>query len=308
MQQNQEGDKPLKEQYLQDQVEKGLDADLCAQFLVSLKPEGGDDIDNWSLDELKSAIEQFKESQKQAEEQQPNNSEDQGNLQQAQPQEQPQQNQQIIQQSNTPVLVNCYQILPNELSGDNVAVKILTYKKESAGFFSSSYIVFQIETQPQGWIVFRRYSDFEWLRDSLQKFYPAFVVPPIHKKRSRSFEDSYLNKRVIFLQRFLNSIFKSYELKSNVIVKNFLSLTQNNEFKKFQEVQIYLSARVLLNLLHLKQYKECSQRMAKSIALLPLKYINMPIKLRITSMKQMESIKKLEFQAKVQKKFNYKIH
>ncbi|CAD8134025.1 unnamed protein product [Paramecium octaurelia] len=235
MQQNQEGDKALKEQYLQDQVEKGLDADQCAQFLVSLKPEGGDDIDNWSLDELKSAIEQFKESQKQAEEQQPNNSEDQGNLQQAQPQEQPQQNQQIIQQSNTPVLVNCYQILPNELSGDNVSVKILTYKKESAGFFSSSYIVFQIETQPQGWIVFRRYSDFEWLRDSLQKFYPAFVVPPIHKKRSRSFEDAYLNKRMIFLQRFLNSIFKSYELKSNVIVKNFLSLTQNNEFKKFQE-------------------------------------------------------------------------
>ncbi|CAK72154.1 unnamed protein product (macronuclear) [Paramecium tetraurelia] len=235
MSQNQQGDKAQKEQYLSDQVEKGLDADLCAQFLVSLKPEGGDDIDNWSLSELKSAIEQFKESQKQAEEQQPNNSEDQSNLQQAQPQEQPQQNQQINQQSNTPVLVNCYQILPNELSGDNVSAKIVTYKKESAGFFSSSYIVFQIETQPHGWVVFRRYSDFEWLRDSLQKFYPAFVVPPIHKKRSRSFEDTYLNKRVIFMQRFLNSIFKSYELKSNIIVKNFLSLTQNNEFKKFQE-------------------------------------------------------------------------
>ncbi|CAD8049610.1 unnamed protein product [Paramecium sonneborni] len=235
MSQNQEGDKALKEQYLQDQVEKGLDADQCAQFLLTLKPEGGDDIDNWTLNELKDAIEQFKESQKQVEEQQPNQ-EDQSNLQQAQPQEQQQQNQQINQQqNNAPVLINCYQIIPNELSGDNVSAKILTYKKESAGFFSSSYIVFQIETQPNGWIVFRRYSDFEWLRESLQKFYPAFIIPPIHKKRSRSFEDVYLNKRMIFLQRFLNSIFKSYELKSNIIVKNFLSMTQNNEFKKFQE-------------------------------------------------------------------------
>ncbi|CAD8050876.1 unnamed protein product [Paramecium sonneborni] len=263
MSQSLEGDKALKEKYLQDQVENGLDADQCAQFLLDLKPEGGDDIDNWSLNELKQAIEQFKESQKKFEDQQPNhedqqpnhedqqpnhedqqpnhedqqlNQEDQNNLQQAQLQEQSQYNQQINQQqNNASVLINCSQIIPNELSGDNVSVKILTYKKESAGFFSSSYIAFQIETQPFGWVVFRRYSDFEWLRDSLLKIYPAFVIPPIHKKRSRNFEDSYLNKRMIFLQRFLNSIFKSYELKSNMIVKNFLSLTQNNEFKKFQE-------------------------------------------------------------------------
>ena len=42
--------------------------------------------------------------------------------------------------------------------------------------FSSAYIVYKIVTKPMNWSVNRRFNDFAWLRDTLQKLNPAILV------------------------------------------------------------------------------------------------------------------------------------
>ena len=44
------------------------------------------------------------------------------------------------------------------------------------GIFSSSYVQYTVKTAPQGWTVKRRYNDFFWLRDTLQKLHPGVFV------------------------------------------------------------------------------------------------------------------------------------
>jgi len=44
------------------------------------------------------------------------------------------------------------------------------------GLFSASYIQYQVTTMPFGWSVKRRFSDFFWLRNVLQKAHLGYVV------------------------------------------------------------------------------------------------------------------------------------
>lgn len=46
----------------------------------------------------------------------------------------------------------------------NVKAKLSAPEVVSGGLFSSSFVVYNIETIPLGWTVKRRYSDFLWLR------------------------------------------------------------------------------------------------------------------------------------------------
>ncbi len=54
---------------------------------------------------------------------------------------------------------------------------------KSDGLFSSAYGAFKIETRPLAWAVWRRFSDFLWLRQILAKSYPSRLLPPIPKKK-----------------------------------------------------------------------------------------------------------------------------
>jgi hypothetical protein len=57
-------------------------------------------------------------------------------------------------------------------------------------------------------------------------------IPPIPKKSStRSFQDQYLHKRMMFLQRFLNKILASRDLIGDRYLEAFLASTNEKEFK-----------------------------------------------------------------------------
>ena len=64
---------------------------------------------------------------------------------------------------------------------------------ESSKFLSSGYINYEVETPEVGWMVPRRYSEFEWLRTVLVKFHPGHVVAPLPSKKigSRRFEEDF---------------------------------------------------------------------------------------------------------------------
>ncbi len=50
--------------------------------------------------------------------------------------------------------------------------------------FSRSYVKFTVFTLPFEWKVYRRYSEFRLLHETLIKMFPGCVVPPIPKKKA----------------------------------------------------------------------------------------------------------------------------
>lgn len=64
----------------------------------------------------------------------------------------------------------------------NLNIRILSYEKVPGFLFSAPYCLYKVATDPIDWLVSRRYSDFQWLRDVLIKLYPGKNIPPIPKK------------------------------------------------------------------------------------------------------------------------------
>ena len=69
----------------------------------------------------------------------------------------------------------------NLSSCENPKITVGDPKKITQGFFQlySSYIAYLVTTTPLDLKVRRRYSDFEWLRNTLIKLYPMNIIPSL---------------------------------------------------------------------------------------------------------------------------------
>ncbi|EJT96584.1 PX-domain-containing protein [Dacryopinax primogenitus] len=114
-------------------------------------------------------------------------------------------------------------------SGEDVEILVVDALKTSEGS-SSSYIVYVIRTGNVE--ARRRYSEFESLRTSLVKLYPAMIVPPIPAKQSigeyavkqnKAKEDAaMIARRKRMLQVFLNRVAKHPILSNEHVFHRFL--------------------------------------------------------------------------------------
>lgn len=119
----------------------------------------------------------------------------------------------------------------SEISFQEVSVLISKPEKKDGGLFSRAYITYLITTTPFKFEVRRRYSDFEWLRSILAEHFPAFLIPPIpFKNFSDRFNDEFLDKRMRYLQKFLNSICANPTLSSSMFFYDFLTLKNEGEW------------------------------------------------------------------------------
>lgn len=86
-------------------------------------------------------------------------------------------------------------------------VKVEKYEIVEEGLFSSDYALYEVKTPAMNWIVQRRYSDFEWLYNSLKRFYPGRFVPPIAKKTTlKDTSGKHLYERMRTFEFFLNEL------------------------------------------------------------------------------------------------------
>lgn len=98
-------------------------------------------------------------------------------------------------------------------------------------------------TEELQWIVRRRYSDFEWLRNTIVKLFPRLFVPPLPSKKigSRRFEVDFVEKRMSFLQKFLDSLLESETFKACEAFTCFLSMNDRSQFEyKMKELTSYV--------------------------------------------------------------------
>lgn len=111
-------------------------------------------------------------------------------------------------------------------------------RKSTGGLFgigAVSFLLFKITTFDFKWEVRRRYSDFQWLRAVICKFYPTYVVPPIPKKNAKKRTQRDLEKRMRILTYFLNDIALIPEIFQSKYVTGFLNMTNESQFEDLKK-------------------------------------------------------------------------
>ena len=147
-----------------------------------------------------------------------------------------------IQTSNEIIEINCKKLDKNILNDKKVIIEIKNPKVISASYFQVSYTQYEIYTNITNWLVYRRYSDFEWLRYNLRKLYPKIFCPPIPNKKigSRRFESDFVEKRMKFLNKFINSVCENEIFKTSEPLISFLSLQDRTQFEaKTKEINSF---------------------------------------------------------------------
>ena len=312
MEQQGQDELQLKQQFLKSEIiDKKLDQNKFLDFCISQK-ENGDDLNNWTFEELKLCVQNFNNMLKQTESQAKQSSSlnfflsnsKSNNIPQStsiptyqnqyNPQYQPYQQyqqynqvsypQQISGQSpsqqgppmiqtitslnslqlminnekmqqkinsdiqnisleydinsknqNAPKLkydIVCKKAEKNILNDKKLKVIIRNPKTSEKSLLASQFTIYEVFTEY--WLVYRRYSDFDWLRNILCKFYPRILIPPIPGKKvgNRRFEEDFIEKRMKFLQIFIDEIMKNETLKSSEAVYAFLSYGDRAQFDR----------------------------------------------------------------------------
>jgi hypothetical protein len=58
----------------------------------------------------------------------------------------------------------------------DVKAEIKKYETVEGSLFQQTYVIYTVNTPSQGWSVTRRYNDFVWLRENLEKMHPGLPV------------------------------------------------------------------------------------------------------------------------------------
>ena len=160
-------------------LDKNYDQSKFIEFCLTTKPNG-DDLTKWSIEELKSTIKEFSSKYPPINTYQQNQQintiqKDIENMNIDQEKQQ--------QQKSQPIKLKCKILEKTELNDKKITVIIKNPKPIITNFLSSNYVEYEVETSPLNWLVKRRYSDFEWLRQVLTKFCPGIVIPPLPNKK-----------------------------------------------------------------------------------------------------------------------------
>ena len=253
-----EGELQQKQNFLRINIlERGCDAEQFMNFLQSKKGELGLDLNNWTLNELTLAVQEFNSLN--------NNSLQNNNQNINRDQQNPEEK--YIEDNNNDLFqkdiehnpnnkfqsqeeyIYCEKITPNELSlSKEIDIKLSFPEKVEGGLFSKSYVTYLMQTTPLGYKIRKRYSDFDWLRNILSIVYINCVIPPLCKKNySDRFSEVLISKRTRAIERFMKGILIHPLMKNSDIFYNFISMQKEADFEKKKKEYNRLSSPVVLN-------------------------------------------------------------
>ena len=235
----------LKQEIIKAEIlDKNYDKDKFLSFILS-KKEHGDDLSKWTLLELNNAIVEFTEGEKGV-----------SKKEEAKPQES---SDKMAQDINVDIEklkicktkeeekvyekeIICKKLEKTVLNDKEIVVILRNPKASDTTFLQSTYITYEVLTESQQWLVRRRFSDFEWLRTILVKCFPRMVVPPLPGKKigNRRFEEDFIQKRMMFLQKFINAVLENESFKTSEALIAFLSMIDRGQFdSKMKEMTTY---------------------------------------------------------------------
>ncbi len=255
-----------KQEYLRENIlEKGYDANLFADYLMMKKGEDGADIGSWSMEDLCNVVQEFIEKQSSflsggdniqpqlpptneiIEEQ--NKPQEIKNETQNEPQNEPHSQQKettndLNQNKVNPILYGiispqslpCKKVEKTPLSSiEKPIITVCSPEKKEGGFFSKSYMTYLVIINQLNIQVRRRYSDFVWLHQVIFDLYPYMIVPPVPKKNkigADRFSDTFINKRMRYLQKFMDFLVANPLIKNSKLFFDFLCIEKESDFNK----------------------------------------------------------------------------
>ena len=243
----------LKEEIIEEEIEKkNYNKEKFLQYLLD-KKENGNKLENWSLIELNFEIMNFINSINKNSKQS-----FQGNIignnitlnQKNLNINNPFYSNNEISLSKNPLLnkfhfseentnnsiylkeINCKTLEKTPLNDKNLKVIIQNPKLNNSNIWESIYIIYEIVTDEMKWLVHRRYSDFENLRQVLLNHFPRLFIPPLPGKKlgNRRFDKDFIEKRMIFLQMFIDNVMNNEVFKTNEALYAFLSFDDRNKY------------------------------------------------------------------------------
>jgi uncharacterized protein YeaO (DUF488 family) len=229
-----------KQQLLQKEIiEKNYDKGSFINFCLS-KRENGDDLNNWTLSELETIVKEFVSSQNvpQSGEEPKAPGEEDINKENLEKMEKFNAEEPKTFKEKT---IECRKLEKSkDLNDKKITVTVKNPTIKDGGVFGKNYVLYEVQTDPTGWLVCRRYSDFDLLRQLLAKYFPSYNVPPLPNKKmgNRRLENDFIAKRMKFLNLFINNVVQSEDFKASEILTAFLSYPDRGKFEsKFKEYQ-----------------------------------------------------------------------
>ena len=128
----------------------------------------------------------------------------------------------------------------------DIKIEIKDPKKVDTGFFSGKSVNYSIITLPFNYKVERRYTDFKWLREMLLNLFNNILIPKMSYKgkvTKDKHEDNFINKRMRFLEKFINYIIKDETIKTSQILYDFLTIRDYEDFtkkkKEYEKIKVF---------------------------------------------------------------------
>jgi hypothetical protein len=224
-----------KQEFLRIHIlENGYDADEFMEYLETLKGEKGLKIENWSKNDLIRAVQQFTQMNPRRDNIQIN-SNNQNHIEVNDRNEIDELQKDIINKLNDKEFLQCKLSEKNGISDEyDLYIKISDPKVIEGNFFSKSYVSYLVETEPLGYQVRRRFSDFIWLHDILKSIYINVIVPPLFKKNNYLYalKDYQIAKRVRTLNKFMEEISRHPLLRNSQMFYDFISMKDDQDFTR----------------------------------------------------------------------------
>ena len=248
-------------------INKGYDSIKFIEYLIQCKGPGGENINKWSIIDLKNAIIDFKyisdnsnkENKKEEESSKPkiNKNEIDTNINMSAPSAPKEKNlgetilMSVIDIKNNlftdsskqdenidyglkiPNNLDCRPIDNTDLGRqDEIYVKIGFPEKIDGGFFGRDSVSFTVAAIPLGFVVKRNYLDFEWLRDILLKLYNLNFIPSLPNLYlyNKENEKEFFKECIKKKKKFMNYLLSDKVIKSSQILYEFLCKENDKEF------------------------------------------------------------------------------
>ena len=229
-----------KQQYLRNEIiDQGYNPDDFSEFMSTKRENEELNLELWSFKDLKNLVDEYKLKLSQIIDQE-NNLQSQNNDNNIVKENNNDNKNQIIDKSNIfpedafeiyEHIITTVKLEENEISNNNeINIKISNPVKINPGFFSSSYYQYTIQTNPLGYKVVRKLSDFSFLQEIIPLFNASVFNPPLP-----NFEfglKDFSPKKMLLLENYMNCLMENKFFRTLPIIFEFLTLSQEDWNKK----------------------------------------------------------------------------
>lgn len=250
-----------KQQYLNSEIiQQNYDGNEFSAFISSIRGEQQVDLDTWSFEDLQAVVAQFKAQYQQNKANQENQNEqnvnnEEQNQNQTQEESQNQENspengeeQKIEKKPSSEndfpenlldpltLVIKTQHLQLNEISDNNdLFITISNPQRVKPGLLSIAYFQYDMETQPVGYKVVRKVSDYTFLYETLPLINCAVFNPILPHFEFGLKDDS--PKKMLYIQNYMNSLIENKFFRTLPIVLEFLTLDQPKWNSKRTEYQ-----------------------------------------------------------------------